>query len=68
MLKKSPSGKINVLKNALFFLSRAPTQHSFALSSWFLYEGKHKVRLSKSVCGIFDFRFRFVFVKSYISI
>ena len=27
----------------------------------FLYELKHKVRLSKTMCGIFYFRFRFVF-------
>ena len=32
----------------------------------FLYELKHKVRLSKTVCGIFHFRFRFVFIKVYI--
>ena len=32
----------------------------------FLYELKHKVRLSKSACGIFHFRFRFVFINVYI--
>ena len=61
MLKKFPSDK-----NALFFLSRAPTHHSFTFNLRFLYELKHKVRLSKTVCGIFHFRFRFVFIKDYI--
>ena len=37
--------------------------HSFTFNSWFSYELKHKVRLSKIVCGIFHFRFRFVFIK-----
>ena len=58
--KKCPSDKINGAKNALFFLSRAPTHHSFIFDLWFLHQLKHKVRLSKIVCGIFDFQFRFV--------
>ena len=66
MLKKFPSDKINGTKNALFFLSRAPTHHSFTFNLRFLHELKHKVRLSKTVCGIFHFRFRFVFIKVYI--
>ena len=66
MLKKFPSDKINGTKNALFFLSRAPTHHSFTFNLRFLYELKHKVRLSKTVCGIFHFRCRFVFIKVYI--
>ena len=66
MLKKSPSDKINGTKNALFFLSRALTQLSFTFNLPFLYELKHKVRLSKTVCGIFHFRFRFIFIKVYI--
>ena len=66
MLKKIPSDKINGTKNALFFLSRAPTHHSFTFNLRFLYELKHKVRLSKTVCGIFHFQFRFVFIKVYI--
>ena len=45
-----------------FFLSQAPTHHSFTFNLRFLYELKHKVRLSKTVCGIF----RFVFIKVYI--
>ena len=48
-------------KNAYFFLSRAPTHHSFTFNLQFLYELKHKVHLSETVCGIFHFRFRFRF-------
>ena len=66
MLKKFSSDKINGTKNALFFLSRVPTHHSFTFNLRFLYELKHKVRLSKTVCWIFHFRFRFVFIKVYI--
>ena len=66
MLRKFPSDKINVTKNAQFFLSRAPTHHSFTFNSEFLYELKHKVYLSKTVCAMFHFRFRFVFIKVYI--
>ena len=68
MLKKFPSEKINDTKNAFFFLSRAPTHHSFTFNLRFLFEQKHKVRLSKTVCEIFYFRFRFVFIKIYIFI
>ena len=32
MLKNVPSDKINGTKNALFFLSQAPTHHSFTLT------------------------------------
>ena len=32
----------------------------------FLYGLKHKVRLSKTMCGIFYFLFRFVFIKVYV--
>ena len=34
LLKKFPSEKINCTKNALFFLSRAPTHHNFTFMSW----------------------------------
>ena len=53
MLKKFPSDKINVTKNALFFLSGAPARHSFTFNYQFLYELKHVVYLSTTVCGIF---------------
>ena len=62
MLKKFPLDKLNGTENA-FFLWRAPTHHSFTFNLRFLYELKQKVRLSKTVCGIFHLRFRFVFVK-----
>ena len=66
MLKEFPSGKINGTKNALFFLSRAPTHHSLTFNLRFLYELKHKVRLSKTMRRIFHFWFCFVFIKVYI--
>ena len=65
MLKTFPSDKINGTKNALFFLSRAPTNHSFTLKLQIFYELKHKVGLFKTVCEAFHFRFRFVFIKVY---
>ena len=64
--KKFPSDKINGTKNALFILSRAPTHHSFNFNLRFLYELKHKVCPSKTMCGIFHFRFCFVITKVYI--
>ena len=63
MLKIFPSDKINGTKNALFFLSRASTHDSFTFNLRFSHELKHKVHLSKTVCGIFHFRFLFVFIK-----
>ena len=66
MLKNIPSDKINGTKNALFFLSRAPTHHGFTFNLRFLYELKHKACLSETVCGISHFRIRFVFTKIYI--
>ena len=66
MSKKFPSDKINATKNVLILLSRAPTHHSFTFNLRFLYELEPKVRLVKTVCGIFHFRFRFVFIKVYI--
>ena len=63
--KKNPSDKINGKKNALFFLSRAST-HQFYFNLRFLCELKNLVHLSKTVCGIFHFRLRFVFIKVYI--
>ena len=49
-----------------FFLLRAPTHHSFVFNSQFLYELKHMVLLSETVCEIFHFRLRFIFIKAYI--
>ena len=66
ILKNVPSDRINCTKNTVSFLSRAPTHYNFTFNLWFLYELKHKVRLFKTMCGIFHFRFRFLFVKVYI--
>ena len=66
MLKKFPSDKTNGTKNALFFLSRASNHHSFTFNLPFFYELKHMDRLTKAACGIFHFRFRFIFIKVYI--
>ena len=54
-----------VQKNALFFLLRVLTHHSFTINFRFLYELKHKGRLSDTVCRIFHFQLRFVFIKAY---
>ena len=51
MLKNS---KISGTKNASFFL-RAPTHYIFTFNLRFLYKLKHKLRLSKTVCGISHF-------------
>ena len=66
MLKKCPSEKINVTKTELFFYHELRTRQSCTFNSRFLYELKGKVSLSKSVCGIFHFRFCFVFIKIYV--
>ena len=55
MLKKFTSDKINGTKNAIFFLSRAPTHYSFTFNSRFLYELNHKVHFSEIVFGHFPF-------------
>ena len=57
---------MNRTTNVLIFLSEAPTRHSFTFNLRFLYKLKYKFRLSKTVCGIFHFLFRFIFVKVYI--
>ena len=53
MLKKFPSDEINGTN----------AHHSFTFNLRFLYELKHKIRLSKTVCEVFHFRFRFVCIK-----
>ena len=65
MSKKFPSGQDEWYKKS-FFLLRVPTHHSFTFNLRFLYELKHKVRLSKTVCGIFHFQFHFIFIKAYV--
>ena len=59
-------GMLQSTKNALFFLFRAPTYYSFTFNLRFLSELKLKVRLSKTIYGIFHFRYRFIFIKVYI--
>ena len=66
MLNKLPSYKISGTKNALFFLSRAPTHYSLTFILRFLYQLKHKGRLSKTVCGTFHFRICLGFIIVYI--
>ena len=66
MLKKFHSDKTSSTKNVLCFLPRAPTHHIFTFNLQFLYELKHKVCPCKTVCGICQFWFRFVFIKAYI--
>ena len=67
MLRKISSDK-KMVQNMPSFFSKALTHYSynFDFNLRFLYELKHKVCLSKTVCGIFHFRFRFVFIKVYI--
>ena len=56
------SGKVKGPKDSIFFLPWAPTHHSFTFNLRLLHELEHKVRLSKTVSGIFHF----VFIKVYI--
>ena len=63
MLKNFALDKINATKDALFFLPQAPALRSFTFNVRFIYELKHEVYLSKTVCGIFCFQFCFFFIK-----
>ena len=66
-LKKIVSDKIKIAKNGLsFFIFQASAHQSFPFNLRFLYDLKHKVRLSYNLCGIFHFRFPFFFIKVYI--
>ena len=42
------------------------TDYSFTFNSQFLYQLKHKVHLSKTVCRTFHFESHLVFIKVYI--
>ena len=65
-INKFSSGKINVTKNALlFFCEGQPVTALLLINLQFLYELKHMVHLSKTVCEIFHFRFRMVIIKLY---
>ena len=62
MLKKFPSDKINVKKNAL--LSFVSSIHnSFTFNLQFFYELKQMAHLSKNISQIFHFRVGLVFIK-----
>ena len=59
-------GQINVTKMHSFIFREAPTLHIFIFNALFFYELKHKVPLSKTVCAILSFQFRFLFIKVHI--
>ena len=44
---------------------RKKREYIFNFNSQFLYELKQKVHLSQTVCEIFHFKIRFVFIKVY---
>ena len=54
------SDKKQILKN---FLRTVPAHRSFTFNLRFLQKLKPKVRLSKTMCGISHFQFRFAFIK-----
>ena len=65
------SKKISKMSNyvlilSIFFLIMRIRNLQCTFNIQFLYDLRHKIRLSKIVCGIFHFRFRFVFIKVYI--
>ena len=59
ILKKFPPDKINDTKNTLFFLSRAPTYHSFTFYLRFLHELKYMVHLDSNL-----FLLKFIFLST----
>ena len=54
-------------KCPFFFFLQAPTHHSFGFNLRFLYELKYKIRLCKTVWGIFHCRFRFYVILYFCS-
>ena len=67
MLKNLFRTKYTVPKIPWFFIRKLQLI-SLAFDLRFLHELKHKTHLSKTVCGIFHFLFRFVFIELYIFI
>ena len=59
IFKNFPWDKRSSTKNALFFLLRVQTHHTFIFNLQFLYELKCKVH-------VWDFPFRSVFIKVYV--
>ena len=65
-LKKIPLGQNKRDKRCPLFSFASSKSSQFYSDLRFLDELKHKVCPSKTVCGIFDFQFRFGFIKVYI--
>ena len=62
-VKKIPLDKVNVTKNAQFFLSATSSNHSFTFNLRFLFELKHKGCISLCVTFlIFDSAFFFYII------
>ena len=62
MLKLFPSDKVNGTKIPSFFYCKLQL---ITFNLWFLHELRHKISLSTIACGIFHFRFCFVFISLY---
>ena len=67
MVKKFPLDKITGIQKLLSYFFHKLQLISYIFNFQFLYGLKHKVHLSKNVCGIFHFQFCFVFIKVCIS-
>ena len=65
-LRKISFGQNKLYKKCSFFLSQAPAYHSFTFNLRFLYELKHRVRLSKTLCRIFHYWLHSVIIFLYI--
>ena len=63
--KKTSCQQYICYKKFALFLG-APTHHSFTFDLLLLHELKHKAYLCETICGIFHFRFRLVFIIVYI--
>ena len=61
-IKKIPLDKINVTKMHFFLLASSDSSQ-FYLQFVIFMKAEAQVRLSKTVCEIFHFRFRLVFTK-----
>ena len=62
-VKESSFGQNKRYKKWCLFSFTSSSSSQFYFNLWFLYELKLKVCLSKTIGGIFHFRFRFVFIK-----
>ena len=59
-------GKNRRYKKCPLFSFASSTHHRFIFNLQFLYELKQTVRLSKTMCRVFEFWFHFVFIEIYI--